>query len=149
MTRRRDRMSLRSRLVWSISYILLAVIVALAIPLAIRLSRRGTQELASDTLITAQTMGAYVGAENINNPEALARIADAAPPEIDRVIVTDLNGTVVYTSAKTPSYPLLVDASVRSSFGAALRSTHPKFGPLRYQLRVRMDKAACACLARL
>jgi signal transduction histidine kinase len=101
MTRRRDRMSLRTRLVWSISYILLAVIVALAIPLAIRLSRRGTQELASDTLITAQTMGAYVGAENINNPDALARIAAAAPPEIDRVVVTDINGTVMYDSAGT------------------------------------------------
>jgi signal transduction histidine kinase len=94
-------MSLRSRLVWSISYILLAVIVALAIPLAIRLSRRGTQELASDTLITAQTMGAYIGAENIDNPSALERIADAAPPEIDRVVVTDLEGTVVYDSAGT------------------------------------------------
>jgi signal transduction histidine kinase len=101
MKRRGQRMSLRSRLVWSISYILLAVIVALAIPLAIRLSRRGTQELASDTLITAQTMGAYIGAENINEPGALARIADAAPAEIDRVVVTDLSGTVVYDSDAT------------------------------------------------
>ena len=101
MRPRRDRMSLRSRLVWSISYILLAVIVALAIPLAIRLSRRGTQELASDTLITAQTMGAYVGAENIDRPNALEGIADAAPPEIERVVVTDLDGTVAYDSAGT------------------------------------------------
>jgi len=91
-------MSLRSRLVWSISYILLAVIVALAIPLAIRLSRRSTNELAANTLITAQTLGAYIGAENIDNPEALARVAEAAPPEISRVVVTDLDGTVVYDS---------------------------------------------------
>jgi signal transduction histidine kinase len=101
MSRRRDQMSLRSRLVWSVSYILLAVIVALAIPLAIRLSRRGTQELASDTLITAQTMGAYIGGENIDRPNALARIAAAAPPEIDRVVVTDINGIAVYDSAGT------------------------------------------------
>jgi signal transduction histidine kinase len=101
MSRRRGRMSLRTRLVWSISYILLAVIIALAIPLAIRLANRGTQELASDTLITAQTLGAYVGAENIDRPEALARIADAAPSEIERIVVTDLNGKVVYDSDGT------------------------------------------------
>jgi signal transduction histidine kinase len=101
MSRRRERMSLRARLVWSISYILLAVIVALAIPLAIRLSKRGTQELASDTLITAQTLGAYIGGENIGRPDALARIAGAAPSEIDRVVVTDTTGTVVYDSAGT------------------------------------------------
>ncbi len=95
---KRRRSSLRSRLVWSITYILLAVIVALAIPLAINLSRRGTSELASDTLITAQTLAAYIGAENVDNPEALARIAQAAPASIERVIVTDLNGIVVYDS---------------------------------------------------
>jgi len=94
-------MSLRTRLVWSISYILLAVIIALAIPLAIRLANRGTQELASDTLITAQTLGAYVGAENINRPDALERIVDAAPSEIERVVVTDLSGKVVYDSEGT------------------------------------------------
>ena len=98
MSRRRDRMSLRSRLVWSISYILLAVIVALAIPLAIRLSRRSTNELAANTLITAQTLGAYIGAENIHNPDALARVGAAAPPEISRMVVTDVDGTVVYDS---------------------------------------------------
>ena len=52
-----------------------AVIVALTIPLAINLARRGTTELATDTLITAQTLGAYVGAENLDDPQALERIA--------------------------------------------------------------------------
>jgi len=95
----RRRTSLRARLVWSISYILLAVIVALTIPLAINLARRGTSELESDTLITAQTLGAYVGAENIDDPKALARIAQAAPEEIERIVITDLDGTVVYDSS--------------------------------------------------
>jgi len=98
----RKRTSLRSRLVWSITYILLAVIVALTIPLAINLSRRGTSELESDTLITAQTLGAYVGAENINDPKALARIAAAAPDEIERIVVTDINGTVTFDSSGAP-----------------------------------------------
>ena len=97
-TMRRKRTSLRSRLVWSITYILLAVIVALTIPLAINLARRGTTELATDTLITAQTLGAYVGAENLDDPQALARIGHAAPEEIERVIVTDADGTVLYDS---------------------------------------------------
>ena len=94
----RKRTSLRSRLVWSITYILLAVIVALTIPLAINLARRGTTELATDTLITAQTLGAYVGAENLDDPQALARIGRAAPEEIERVVVTDADGTVLYDS---------------------------------------------------
>jgi len=94
----RKRTSLRARLVWSITYILLAVIVALTIPLAINLSRRGTSELASDTLITAQTLGAYVGAENINDPRALARISRAAPDTIERIVITDINGIAVYDS---------------------------------------------------
>ena len=98
----RKRTSLRSRLVWSITYILLAVIVALTIPLAINLSRRGTSELESDTLITAQTMGAYAGAENINDPAALDRIARAAPDEIERIVITDINGIVVYDSSGAP-----------------------------------------------
>ena len=91
----RKRTSLRSRLVWSITYILLAVIVALTIPLAINLSRRGTTELETDTLITAQTLGAYVGSENIDDPQAIARIAREAPPEIERIVVTDIDGIVV------------------------------------------------------
>lgn len=99
----RKRTSLRSRLVWSITYILLAVIVALTIPLAINLSRRGTTELETDTLITAQTLGAYVGAENINDPQAIARIAREAPPEIERIVVTDIDGTVVYDSSGQPT----------------------------------------------
>ena len=116
----RERMSLRTRLVWSISYILLAVIVALAIPLAIRLSRRGTTELASDTLITAQTLAAYVGAENIDDPVALARIAAAVPSEIDRVIITDLKGTVVYDSAGTSTGENFANG-LRPEIDAALR----------------------------
>jgi len=108
----RGRTTLRTRLVWSITYILLAVIVALAIPLAINLSRRGTSELASDTLITAQTLAAYVGAENIDKPAALARITAAAPDSIERIVITDLSGIAIYDST---------DESTGENFANGLR----------------------------
>jgi signal transduction histidine kinase len=92
-------MRLRSRLVVSISYILVAVIAALAIPLAINLSRRARAELESDTLITAQTLAAYIGAENLRDVRALRRIARGAPSQIERVVVTDLDGVVIYDTA--------------------------------------------------
>src|SRR4029077_338038 len=84
--------------------------------------RRGTNELASDTLITAQTLAAYIGAENIDNPDALARIASAAPPEIDRVVVTDLNGIVVYDSSGTSDGATSANG-VRPEIAAALQGT--------------------------
>ena len=55
-------MKLRSRLVLSFSYVLLTVIVALTIPLAINLARRAEADLASDTLVTAQTLAASIDA---------------------------------------------------------------------------------------
>lgn len=100
-------MKLRTRLVIAFGYILLAVIVALTVPLAINLSRRAKAEFETDTLITAQTLAAYVGAENIAHPVALRRILSAAPPEIERVVVTDMDGIVLYDT---------IDQSVGQNF---------------------------------
>jgi two-component system, OmpR family, sensor kinase len=94
-------MRLRSRLVLTFSYILLTVIVAFTIPLAVNLSRRAETELSTDTLVTAQTLAAYIGAENIGDPAALRRIASGAPSEIERVVIMDRHGIVVYDSAGT------------------------------------------------
>ncbi len=91
-------MTLRSRLVLAFAYILLAVIVALTVPLAINLSRRAEAELKTDTLQTAQTLAAYIGSENINRPAQLERILQAKPSEIQRIVVMDVNGIVTYDS---------------------------------------------------
>lgn len=91
-------MRLRSRLVLAFAYILLAVIVALTVPLAVNLTRRDQARLETDTLLTAQTLAAYVGAENLADADRLDAIADAAPPEIERVVIMDLDGTVLYDS---------------------------------------------------
>jgi signal transduction histidine kinase len=90
---------LRSRLVLTFAYILLTVIVAFTIPLAVNLSRRAETELSTDTLVTAQTLAAYIGAENIGDPAALQRIASGAPPEIERVVILDRRGIVLYDSS--------------------------------------------------
>jgi signal transduction histidine kinase len=92
-------MRLRSRLVLAFAYILLAVIVALTVPLAVNLARRDQARLEADTLLTAQTLAAYVGAENLGDAERLDAIAGAAPPEIERVVIMDLDGIVLYDSA--------------------------------------------------
>ncbi len=92
-------MRLRSRLVLAFAYILLAVIVALTVPLAVNLARRDQARLETDTLLTAQTLAAYVDAENLGDAERLDAIADAAPPEIERVVIMDLDGIVLYDSS--------------------------------------------------
>ena len=91
-------MTLRTRLVLAFAYILLAVIVALTIPLAVNLSRRAQSEIETDTLLSAQTLAAYIAAENIDDPDQIEEIVAGASPKIERVIVTDLDGTVVYDS---------------------------------------------------
>jgi signal transduction histidine kinase len=92
-------LKLRSRLVLSFSYVLLTVIVALTIPLAINLSRRAEADLASDTLVTAQTLAASIDAADIQHPKGLARTLGVRPSTIERVVVTDPTGAVVYDSS--------------------------------------------------
>ena len=104
-------MKLRSRLDLAFAYILLAVIVALTIPLAINLSRRAKAELGADTLITAQTLAAYVGRENINDPAVLADLLQTATPsQIKRVVVTDMSGAIIYDSAGDPVGTIFVNS---------------------------------------
>jgi two-component system, OmpR family, sensor kinase len=92
-------LKLRSRLVLSFSYVLLTVIVALTIPLAINLSRRAEADLASDTLVTAQSLAASIDGADIQHPERLARTLGPPPSTIERVVVTDSTGAVVYDSS--------------------------------------------------
>ncbi|MEX0984031.1 MAG: HAMP domain-containing sensor histidine kinase [Actinomycetota bacterium] len=95
-------MKLRTRLVIAIGYILLAVIVALTIPLAVTLAGRAKSDLEARTLLDAQTIAGYIGAENLTQPRALARIIeDTTPAAIERVVVVDVNGIVLLDSAGT------------------------------------------------
>jgi signal transduction histidine kinase len=89
---------LRSRVVLAFAYILLVVIVALTVPLAIQLSQRAEAELKTDTLVQAQTYAAFVGSENIDRPANLRKLFVNLPPEIQRVVVMNLDGIVTYDS---------------------------------------------------
>jgi signal transduction histidine kinase len=94
----RASVTLRTRLVLAFAYILLAVIIALTIPLALNLSRRAQSEVETDTLLTAQTLAAYLTSENLGEPQQIERIVAGVGPEIERVVVTNLKGTVTYDS---------------------------------------------------
>jgi signal transduction histidine kinase len=91
-------MKLRTRLVLAIAYILLAVIVALTVPLAVNLADRSEAEVTTDTLLTAQTVAAYIGRENLNDEERVREILAGVGPAIERVVITDLTGEVIYDS---------------------------------------------------
>jgi len=92
----------RSRLVIAIGYVLIAVIVALTIPLAVTLVRRAKTDLESSTLLDAQTIAGYIGRENLHQPDELRRIIkDTLPPNIERAVVVDTKGVVVFDTAGT------------------------------------------------
>jgi signal transduction histidine kinase len=90
-------MTLRTRLVVAFLYVLLAVVLALTIPLAVSLSRRGKADLEARTLIDAQTMAAYLDRSVLADPARLsAVVAQTTPDRVERVIVTDADGRVIY-----------------------------------------------------
>jgi len=115
-------LKLRSRLVLSFSYVLLTVIVALTIPLAINLSKRAEADLASDTLVTAQTLAAFIDAAEIQHPKGLARTLAVPPTTIERVVVTDAAGAVVFDSSDTAEGQDFATAS-RAEMAQALAGT--------------------------
>ena len=95
----RRPMKLRTRLVLSFVYLLLAVVLALTIPLAVSLADRGRADLEAQTLQDAQTMAAYVDLALLSDPVRLqALIDETTPPNVTRVVVVDADGTVVLDS---------------------------------------------------
>ncbi len=95
-------MKLRTRLIIAFTYVLLAVVVALTIPLAVSLSRRAKTDLESRTLRDAQTIAAYITAGMLSEPTELERLlAETTPATIERVVVVDDRGIVIHDSAGT------------------------------------------------
>jgi signal transduction histidine kinase len=112
--------SLRTRLVLTIGYILLAVIVALTIPLAVALAGRAKADLEAQTLQDAQTIAGYIGAENLRDVAALEQVVDdTVPAHIERTVVVDADGIVVFDSADT-AVGQDFDNGLRPEIGAAL-----------------------------
>ncbi len=96
-------MKVRTRLVISIAYILLVVIVALTIPLGIVLRDRARSELEALALTNAQTIAALLDAKRVDRSardrRALARDVRRYAEDVGgRVVVLDSLGTVVADS---------------------------------------------------
>ena len=69
------------------------MIVALGIPLTINLQRRAAAELETQALIQAQGLAAQIGAEDVDDPEALASLMPQAADQVGgRVVVVDEDG---------------------------------------------------------
>lgn len=117
----RGPMKLRTRLVIAFLYVVLAVVLALTIPLAVSLADRGKADLESRTLRDAQTMAAYIDGSILGDPARLtALIAQTRPEGIERVVVVDRRGTVVYDSSEE-SMGLDFATAERPEIQAALR----------------------------
>ena len=96
-------MKVRTRLVASFAYVLLVVIVALTVPLAIVLRDRARSELKALTLTNAQTIGAVLNGDRLDDePGARRRLTrDAERYAADvggRVVILDADGTVLADS---------------------------------------------------
>ena len=95
----RGPMKLRTRLVISFVYVLLAVVLALTIPLGVSLAERGRADLEAQTLQDAQTIAAYLDPVLMRDPARLgAVLAETTPPNVTRVVVVGADGTVLHDS---------------------------------------------------
>jgi signal transduction histidine kinase len=133
-------MKVRSRLVWSFTYVLLVVIVALTVPLAIVLRDRARSELEALALTNAHSIAGLLDARQLQAGDAkdrltreIERFADVA----GRVVVTDEQGIVVADSAgedvgqqfATPGRPEVVSA-LRSIASADTRASQDEGGDI-------------------
>jgi signal transduction histidine kinase len=95
-------MRVRSRLVLSITYALLVVIVALTVPLAMVLRDRARAELRAGALTNAQTTASLLDASRLDEGEARDDLVDdieGFAQDIDgRVVVLDPDGVVLVDS---------------------------------------------------
>ena len=115
-------MTFRARLVLAAAYLLAAVVVALAVPLALSVDRRATSELESDVVADAAFLSGRtadlvrLGATNqLGDVIREATVGDGA-----RTVVVDENGLVLADSAGTAARGEAFASDERPEFQAAL-----------------------------
>jgi two-component system, OmpR family, sensor kinase len=124
------------------AYVLVVVIVTLEVPLAINLQRRVRAETESRAMVTALTVAAAVGAENLARTQApnadLATTslqkwiyANFSHTEDGRIVVVDTSGTLVADSMGTGSLGDPFATSSRPELDRVL-STHRPYSAFRY-----------------
>lgn len=124
------------------SYVLVVVIITLEVPLAINLQRRVRAETQSRALVTALTVAAAVGAENVapaSLPSAgLARTrlqrwvrGNFSHTEDGRIVVVDTSGRLVADSTGGGSLGSAFATPKRPELEAVLQ-THRPYADFRY-----------------
>jgi signal transduction histidine kinase len=112
-------LSLRSRLLLALAYVLLLAIVALEVPLALNLRDRVDREVRSQALSEAE-VAAATSAGQLSRPGELRRIATTvARSARGRVVIVDGAGKLIADSAGQDV--LGADYSTRPEIAAALR----------------------------
>jgi signal transduction histidine kinase len=91
--------TLRTRLIAAFAYILLAVIVALEVPLALNLNRRALAELEARSLAQTQTIASIVGERQATSAALTSIVQQAARSTEGRVIVVNRLGVLIADSA--------------------------------------------------
>ncbi|HWM14932.1 MAG TPA: hypothetical protein VNO56_10655, partial [Gaiellaceae bacterium] len=94
-------MSFRTRLVLAAAYLLAAVVIALAVPLALNVDRRATSELESDVVANAAVLAGRVSFQVAEgNDERIAEIVRGATVgERARTVVVSSAGAVLADTA--------------------------------------------------
>ncbi len=112
-------MSLRSRLLLALAYVLLLAIVALEVPLALNLRDRVDREVRSQARSQAE-VAAATSAGQLKRPGELRRIATTvARSARGRVVIVDVRGRLVADSESQDA--LGADYSTRPEIAAALK----------------------------
>ena len=115
-------MSFRTRLVLAAAYLLAAVVIALAVPLALNVDRRATSELESDVVANAAVLAGRVSNLVVQgNADRIAEIlARATVGERARTVVVNSAGVVLAdTTAEAPAGEQFATPE-RPEFDAAL-----------------------------
>ena len=112
-------MSLRSRLLLALAYVLLLAIVALEVPLALNLRDRVDAEVKAQARSQAE-VAAATAAGQLRRPEEVRRIATTvARSARGRVVIVDVRGRLVADSESEDAVG--ADYSTRPEIAAALR----------------------------
>ena len=116
-------MSFRTRLVLAAAYLLAAVVIALAVPLALSVDRRATSELESDVVANAAVLSGRVSGQVVQgNTNRIAElVGQATVGDRARTVVVNSEGRVLADTAAAATAGEEFATAERPEFDAALR----------------------------
>ena len=122
---------------------MLAVIIALEVPLAINLQKRAKAELETQALVKAQTIAAAIGKEGMTDTQA--RLSDVYTPQPGvRVVVVDSKGIVVADTDHNPALGQLYVTPDRPELEDVSAAPHQPVTVTRYSTELNQQIIATA-----